>query len=156
MDTATAKPLTIGRIAKLADVGIDTVRFYERRGLLPEPQRTDSGYRLYSTDTISRLHFIRRAKDLGFSLEEITILLNLQDNGGPKAEVKAITKRKLSQINTKIDDLLRMRVVLQELDEECSGAGDICGCPIIEALSDESITANSKSHLLSERAEKKS
>jgi len=132
------KPLTIGRIARQADVGIDTIRFYERRGLLPEPQRTDSGYRLYPPATIVRLRFIRRAKALGFSLDEIVTLLALQDAGGPKAEVKAITHRKLGQIEAKITDLERMRDVLRELDRDCSGTGDVRGCPIIETLSEES------------------
>lgn len=130
------KPLTIGRVARQAGVGIDTIRFYERRGLLPEPRRTDSGYRLYPSATISRLHFIRRAKELGFSLDEIATLLTLQDTGGPKAEVKAITHRKLEQVEAKIADLERMRNVLRELDRDCSGTGDVDGCPIIEALSD--------------------
>jgi len=129
------KPLTIGRVAKQADVGIDTIRFYERRGLLPEPQRTESGYRLYPPATVTRLHFIRRAKALGFSLDEIVTLLALQDTGGPKSEVKAITHRKLEQIEAKITDLARMRDVLRDLDRDCSGAGDVRGCPIIETLS---------------------
>jgi len=138
MKANASKPLTIGRIAARADVGIDTIRFYERRGLLPEPSRTESGYRLYPPATISRLSFIRRAKALGFSLDEIATLLALQDTGGPKAEVKAITRRKLDQVETKITDLRRMRDVLRELDRDCSGAGDVDGCPIIEALSDDS------------------
>jgi len=137
MNTATDHTLTIGKLAKQADVGIDTIRFYERRGLLPQPQRTASGYRLYSDATVERLQFIRRAKSLGFSLEEITALLKLQDKGGPKARVKALTTRKLEQIETKIDDLTKMRDVLRELNQECSGAGDIAGCPIIEALTTE-------------------
>ncbi len=132
---ANQAKLTIGRIARLAAVGIDTIRFYERRGLLPKPTRTPAGYRLYTTDTVDRLDFIRKAKSLGFSLEEISTLLNLQDNGGPKAEVKAITQRKLDSINDKIDDLQKMRDVLNDLNSKCSGKGDICGCPIIEALS---------------------
>ncbi len=134
MNTGTEQKLTIGRIARLAEVGVDTIRFYERRGLLPAPSRTPSGYRLYETDTVDRLSFIRRAKALGFSLEEITTLLDLQDNGGPKAEVKAITQRKLDAVNNKIDDLVRMRDALSNLNKQCSGQGDICGCPIIEVL----------------------
>ena len=87
MNDKTEK-LTIGRVASQAGVGIDTVRFYERRGLLPEPERTASGYRIYTVETIDRLNFIRRAKDLGFSLEEISTLLDLQESGGSKAEVR--------------------------------------------------------------------
>ncbi len=126
--------LTIGWLAKRADVGIDTIRFYERRGLLPAPARTAAGYRLYAPDTADRLQFIRRAKALGFSLEEITALLDLQDNGGPKAEVKAITNHKIDEIDAKIHDLQKMRGVLAELNRDCSGQGDIASCPIIEAL----------------------
>ena len=136
MSTESPNSLTIGRLAKLADVGIDTVRFYERRGLLPEPQRTASGYRLYTEATVSRLSFIRRAKDLGFSLEEIIALLELQDKGGTKATVKELTTRKLAQIENKIADLSKMHAVLKNLNSDCSGSGDVNGCPIIEALSE--------------------
>ena len=136
METATSTPrLTIGKLADLADVGIDTVRFYERRGLLPEPERTASGYRMYPEDTAERIRFIRRAKDLGFSLEEILKLLELHDNGGAKSEVRELTSDKLEQIEAKIADLVRIRDVLQELSGRCSGSGDVEGCPIIEALS---------------------
>jgi Hg(II)-responsive transcriptional regulator len=134
MEIPTTKPLTIGRLAEHADVGIDTVRFYERRGLLPEPERTGSGYRIYAGETVARLRFIRRAKRLGFSLDEIKTLLRLQDTGGKKSEVKQLTSRKLKQIDTKIEDLTSMRAVLADLDRECSGSGDVDGCPIIEAL----------------------
>jgi len=137
MIKAAENMLTIGRVATRAEVGVDTIRFYERRGLLPEPRRTGSGYRLYPAETITRLQFIRRAKALGFSLNEIVTLLALQDTGGPKADVKAITRRKLEQIEDKISDLERMRDVLRELDRDCSGTGDVNGCPIIEALSGE-------------------
>jgi len=130
------KSLTIGRLAQQADVGIDTIRFYERRGLLPEPERTASGYRLYTPDTIHRLDFIRRAKDLGFTLEEIISLLGLQDSIGSKAAVKELTRRKLVQINNKMQDLGRMRDVLTALEHDCAGTGDVRTCPIIEALSD--------------------
>ena len=75
MNQTSVKTFTIGRLAKQADVGIDTIRFYERRGLLPPPSRTSSGYRLYGEDTITRLRFVRRAKALGFTLDEIENLL---------------------------------------------------------------------------------
>ena len=136
MGNSQAKSLTIGRLAQQADVGIDTVRFYERRGLLPEPARTASGYRLYTPETIDRLNFIRRAKDLGFTLEEIISLLGLQDSRGSEAAVKELTRRKLEQINSKMQDLGRMRDVLTALEHDCAGTGDVRTCPIIEALSD--------------------
>jgi Hg(II)-responsive transcriptional regulator len=137
MDSRIMKPLTIGRLAEQADVGVDTVRFYERRGLLPEPDRTPAGYRIYAGDTVARLRFIRRAKSLGFSLDEIKTLLQLHDSGGDKSEVKKLTGRKLLQIDTRISDLTRIRKVLAELAQQCSGSGDIGGCPIIEALATE-------------------
>ena len=150
MGNSGAKSLTIGRIAEQADVGIDTIRFYERRGLLPEPQRTASGYRLYTPDIIRRLNFIRRAKDLGFTLEEIISLLALQDSGGAKAEVKKLTRRKLEQIDSKMNDLGRMREVLTALENDCAGTGDVRSCPIIEALSDgthfDDASKNAKKH----------
>lgn len=128
------KPLTIGRLARHAGVGIDTIRFYERRGLLPEPARTPSGYRLYPRQMTARMRFIRRAKALGFTLDEIGSLLELQDVGGQKSMVKDLTRRKLSQIDSKMKDLSRIRKVLSELERECSGSGDVSGCPIIAAL----------------------
>lgn len=133
----TDDQLTIGRLAKRAEVGIDTVRFYERRGLLPDPQRTPAGYRLYPETIVDRIRFIRRAKDLGFSLDEIDALLDLHDHGGRKSTVKALTQRKLAEIDERIEDLNRMREVLHELDCRCSGRGDVDGCPIIDALTAE-------------------
>ena len=131
-----SKPMRIGQVAKQAGVGIDTIRFYERRGLLPGPERTTSGYRLFPPSTVTRLRFIRRAKALGFQLDEIVTLLRLQDAAGPRAEVKDITGHKLKQINEKITALERMRTVLEQLDRECSGKGSVRGCPIIETLAD--------------------
>jgi len=137
MTKQISSSLTIGRLAERADVGIDTVRFYERRGLLPEPARTASGYRLYRPAMVIRLRFIRRAKALGFSLDEIATLLYLQDVGGSKLEVKKLTTHKLTEIETKLADLSKMKKVLKQLASECSGTGDVEGCPIIEALSSE-------------------
>jgi MerR family copper efflux transcriptional regulator len=127
--------LTIGRLAKNAGVGIDTIRFYERRGLLPSPARSAAGYRLYHGDTIARIRFIRRAKQLGFTLDEIQNLLRLQDQGGKKSAVRKLTETKLQQINEKIDDLQRIRTVLIELSGQCKGNGNVDSCPIIEAIS---------------------
>ncbi len=136
MRTANSNHFTIGRLAKQAEVGIDTVRFYERRGLLPEPSRSASGYRLYQRDSIDRIRFIRRAKQLGFSLDEIELLLRLQDQGGKKADVRELTEHKIAQIDDNIRDLKRIRGVLNDLSAQCSGQGNIDSCPIIEAMSD--------------------
>ncbi|MCP4002193.1 MAG: MerR family DNA-binding protein [Gammaproteobacteria bacterium] len=134
MSTEKQTSLTIGRTAKQAGVTIDTIRFYEHRGLLPMPQRTANGYRLYPPETVSRLHFIRRAKGLGFTLDEIHTLLKLQDMGGAKADVKALTEHKLKQIEIKITDLQLMQDALRKLNTQCSGTGNVSNCPIIETL----------------------
>ncbi|MDP6081717.1 MAG: MerR family transcriptional regulator [Arenicellales bacterium] len=134
MNSAIENRMTIGRLARHAGVGIDTIRFYERRGLLPEPARTPAGYRLYPSQAAARLRFIRRAKGLGFTLDEIEWLLELQDVGGQKSIVKDLTRKKLSQIDSKIEDLSRIHKVLSQLESECSGSGDVSGCPIIAAL----------------------
>lgn len=126
--------LTIGRLARAADVGVETIRFYEREGLLPEPARTANGYRQYDPDTVERLGFIRRAKALGFSLGEIRELLALAHAEGERARVKALTGHKLAEIDRRIEELRRMRAALADLDRQCSGQGPVEGCPIIEAL----------------------
>jgi len=98
MDTKQRKLLTIGQLSQQADVSIDTIRLYEQRGLLPKPPRTAAGYRLYTVEIIERLNFIRRSKKLGFTLEEVILLLKLQDTRGSKNEVKAVAHSKLLQI----------------------------------------------------------
>lgn len=127
--------VSIGQLAKNTDMGVETIRFYERRGLMPEPPRAPSGYRRYPLDAADRLHFIRRAKRLGFTLDEIGTLLSLQD-GGERTQVKALAQAKLAQIEARIDDLKRMRKTLADLETQCSGRGPVAGCPIIEALND--------------------
>lgn len=129
--------LSIGRLAKSSGVGVETIRFYEREGLLEAPPRTASGYRRYAPDAVSRLGFIRRAKQLGFSLGEIRELLSLASADGDRAEVKALAEHKLAEIEQRIEELRRMRAVLAELNRQCSGHGPVEGCPIIEALDDE-------------------
>lgn len=127
--------LTIGKVAKAAGLGVETIRYYEREGLLPEPDRTTSGYRAYPESSITRLRFVLRAKKLGFTLTEIKDLLRLSDGEGVQAEVKQLTERKLTMIEERIADLQRMRDALQELSASCSGEGCIDQCPIIDALS---------------------
>lgn len=126
---------SIGQLAKSADTGIETIRFYERRGLMPNPPRAPSGYRRYPDGATERLLFIRRAKHLGFTLDEIGTLLSLQDGGG-KSEVKVIAQSKLAEIDARIADLQRMRATLADLDSRCSGRGSVSGCPIIQALAE--------------------
>jgi MerR family copper efflux transcriptional regulator len=126
--------LTIGKLASAAEVGVDTVRFYERAGLLKRPQRTPSGYRLYAEADAARLRFIRRAKTLGFSLDEIAELLRLNDGGGRRGAVRAVAERRLKEIEQKLAELGRMRDTLRGLVHECHGDGALAGCPIIEAV----------------------
>jgi Hg(II)-responsive transcriptional regulator len=126
--------LTIGKLASAADVGIDTVRFYERAGLLKKPARTASGYRLYNAADAARLRFIRRAKGLGFSLDEIVELLKLNDGGGRRSAVRALAQRRLTEIEQKLVDFSRMRDTLRRLLHKCHGEGSLEGCPIIETV----------------------
>ena len=127
--------MTIGQVANASGVGIQTLRYYEREKLLSTAARKPSGYRLYRSEVVARLRFIRRAKDLGFSLDEIRELLRLQDEkSGNRAKVKATADRKIAQLNDKIRDLSRMRGVLAHLSKSCSGKGVVHGCPIVEAL----------------------
>ncbi len=126
--------LTIGRAAQASGVSIDTLRFWEREGLIAPAQRSAGGYRLYGEDAIARLRFIRRAKQLGFQLPEIRELLALNDGGGARAEVKRLATHRVAELQRRIDELTRMRDLLAALAASCSGRGDVAGCPIVEAL----------------------
>lgn len=126
--------LTIGKLARAAEVGVDTVRFYERAGLLPKAARTFSGYRLYAAADVDRMRFIRRAKSLGFTLDEIAELLVLSSGKGSRAEVKALAHRRLRDLERKIKELTVVRDTLAHYARGCSGKGPIAGCPIIEAV----------------------
>jgi MerR family mercuric resistance operon transcriptional regulator len=130
------KPLTIGQVAKRTSVGIETVRFYERQGLLKVPIRSaSSGYRLYDEEVIARLLFILRAKELGFTLNEIKELLSLRVDPGTCCEdVKGRAEVKIADIENKIKTLQRMRKALLRLTRECSEMGGGPDCPILEAL----------------------
>lgn len=129
-----ALSLTIGKAADAAGIGIDTVRFYERAGLLRKPHRTASGYRLYGPSDVERLRFIRRAKDLGFSLDEVAQLLRLNDARGSRASVRALAQRRLAETERRISQLSAIRRTLRQLLAECHGDGDLAGCPIVEAV----------------------
>ncbi len=131
------KTMMIGKVAKSAGIGVETVRFYERRGLIESPPRNESGYRQYPVSTIHRLRFIRRAKELGFSLREIKELLELQtDPASTCGDIMKHTEQKLADINRKIDDLIKIRDALNILFEACSRDRTLADCPIINAMSD--------------------
>lgn len=130
--------MKIGELAHRADVGIDTVRYYERQGLLPPPQRLASGYRRYEPTAVARLRFVRRAKALGFTLAEIRELLALSgrredDMGG----LKAAAAGKLADVEVKLSELTRIRDGLRTLVASCPGHGALEECPILNALAEE-------------------
>ncbi len=129
------KPLTIGQVAKRTGIGVETVRFYEREGLLEEPKRRPSGYRQFDEGIVIRLRFIRRAKELGFTLNEIKELLSLKhDPSTTCADMKGRAEAKIKDIDQRIRTLRRMKQALAKLTRACSGRGKIQGCPILEAL----------------------
>ena len=135
------KPLTIGQVARRADVGVETVRFYERQGLLQEPARKESGYRQFTEDVVARLRFIKRAKELGFSLKEIKELLALRvDPETTCAEVKSRAQAKIVDVEAKILALQRIRKALVKLTTVCRGSGPTSECPILDALDKEEKT----------------
>lgn len=127
--------LTIGTLAKEAQVNLQTIRYYEREGLLPEPPRRPSGYRMFSSDSVRRVRFIKRAQELGFSLTEIKELLALRvDAKTSCAEVKSRARAKLADVEQKISALRAMKTALQELMATCTGRGPVSECPILESL----------------------
>ncbi len=128
--------LSIGGLAKQAGVAIDTVRYYERNGLLAPAGRLASGYRRYGAEELKRLRFIRRAKALGFSLEDIRALLALSADRDV-ARVRGAAQRKLGDIEQRIAELERIRNGLRTLIAACPGHGRADACPILNALSQE-------------------
>lgn len=128
-------PLTIGQLAAQAGMNAQTVRYYERRELVPRPSRSGGGYRLYEPDTVSRLRFIKRAQDLGFSLEEIRELLALRVVRPAACErVEARTRAKIALVERKIAELSRMRATLEDLANACRRRERTAECPILGAL----------------------
>jgi len=127
------RPLTINAVAKKSGIGIETVRYYQRIGLIEMPEKPLSGYRIYSDAIIDRLIFIQRAKELGFSLAEIASLLALGD--GRCAETKELAVHKLAIIKNKLQDLQALAITLEKLIQSCEANSAHQGCPIITAIS---------------------
>ena len=125
--------LTIGPLSKRAQVNVETIRYYEREGLLPSPPRSQGGYRLYGDESLRRLVFIRRARELGFSLDEVRGLLQMVDGGYTCGEVRALTLEHLSDIRKKLADLRRLERTLKDIAAQCEG-GTVPDCPVIDAL----------------------
>jgi MerR family mercuric resistance operon transcriptional regulator len=133
---ADDETFTIGELARRAGVNVQTVRYYERRGLLAEPDRRASGYRVYDGSVLQRLRFIRRAQELGFTLGEIGELLTLRlESSTTAGAVKQYAERKIDEIDARIRDLTRIRKALTHLAGRCHGGrGPTGDCPLLEAL----------------------
>lgn len=135
MKHSAAKPLTIGLVARRSGVGVETVRFYERQGLIEEPPRRLFGYREYDDNVVARLGFIRRAKELGFTLKEIKELLSLRrDPSTPASDVRRRAEAKIADIEAKIRTLQKMKKALQKLTSACRGHTTSAECPLLHAL----------------------
>ena len=127
--------LTIGRLAQAAEVNVETVRYYQRRGLMREPARPMGSVRRYSSNDVKRIRFIKRAQQLGFTLEEVTNLLALED-GRSCRETERLAEQKLALVEARIADLQRLRKTLKELIGRCEVGRGRVACPIIESLTD--------------------
>ncbi len=126
--------LTISRLAQLGGVNLETIRYYERRSLLPKPPRTQAGYRQFPPDTAERLRFIKRAQELGFSLEEVGELLALRmEQGKNRANVRARAEAKIAEIEGKMETLAAMKRTLRGLVDQCEQCRS-AECPILASL----------------------
>lgn len=127
--------MTSSQLAERAGVNLQTVRYYERRRLIPEPPRSQGGYRQFTADYVNRIRFIQRAQELGFSLDEIDDLLSLRaDPGATSREVRRRAEAKAAETEEKISDLTRLKRALENLVDGCSGEGSVSACPILDAL----------------------
>lgn len=126
------KNLTIGRLARETGVNVETVRYYQRIGLITEPPKPKEGYRVYPQDTITRIRFTKRAQQLGFTLQEIVELLEMGNGSCNDVRARAQTKR--SQVDAQIKDLAALRSTLDELIGACKSGSTSVSCPIVESL----------------------
>ncbi len=134
MDT---EKLKTGEVAAKAGVNVQTLRYYERRGLLKEPERRSSGYREYEPDAVRLVRFIKRSQELGFTLKEIEELLRFrEDRRASCADVRAAAQAKIEDIERKVENLRAMKRALAVLVKSCSSEGSTRECPILEALDD--------------------
>jgi Hg(II)-responsive transcriptional regulator len=124
--------LTIAKAARAAGVGVETVRYYERRGLIAQPPKSNGAYRRYGSDHVGRIRFVKRAQELGFTLEEIESLLKLED-GADRRSIQKIAAARLDQVRSRIADLRRIESTLAHALDECR-KGDTPDCPIIGAI----------------------
>ena len=132
----SASGITIGQLARAAAVNVETVRYYQRIGLLPMPRRDYGSIRRYLPDDLKRIRFIKRAQNLGFSLDEVAVLLGLSDGRHCK-ETKALAQKRLTVVEEKIADLEAIQKALKGLVAKCAQGSRGCGCPVIDALTEE-------------------
>ncbi|HUQ91893.1 MAG TPA: MerR family DNA-binding protein [Bryobacteraceae bacterium] len=132
--------LKIGEVAQRGGVNLQTIRYYERKHLLPEPPRLASGYRVYPDQTVRRIRFIKRAQEIGFTLVEIRELLAIRiDADRDRSDVRALAQAKITDIEKKIQTLSRMKEALGRITERCSGCGPASACPILESIDSEEV-----------------
>jgi len=130
--------MRIGQVAERAGVTVETIRFYESQALISEPPRSQGGYRLYTADAVKRVRFIQRAKELGFSLNDIQSLLKLRNEPGTTcAVIRVQTVKKIAEVEDKIRDLTRIRNALSNLADRCVSDANLSECPILDALDDD-------------------
>ncbi len=130
--------MNIGQLARQTGVPIDTVRYYERQQLLPAARRSPAGYRIFDQDAVRRLRFIRRAKTLGFTLDEIAGLLALSSRRDQDmSDVRSAAAARLADVEQRLRELQRMRSALAQLIDACPGHGDLAACPIMAALQED-------------------
>lgn len=133
---ATDSGLSIGALGRATETKVETIRFYEKIGILPAPPRTGGNYRAYDAGHVARLGFVRRMRDLGFSLDSVRAMLALADQPDrPCAEVDELVRARLVEVERKIDDLTRLRSELDRLAHCCEGGLSVADCRIVEALS---------------------
>lgn len=133
-------PLSIGQVASAAEVNVQTLRYYERVGLVPPAKRSRAGYRLYTDETVRMVTFVKRAQQLGFTLKEIKELLKFRTAGLQKREaVRSAAEAKVADIDARIEDLTAIRAALASLLKTCSCQGTKPACPILEALERKSL-----------------
>lgn len=131
----TARPLSIGQVADAVGVNIQTLRYYERVGLMPAPKRSRAGYRLYTEETVRMVSFVKRSQELGFTLREVKELLKFRTAGLQKRDaVRAAAEAKVADIDARIEDLTAIRAALSSLLKTCSCQSKKPECPILEAL----------------------
>lgn len=140
-----SEALTIGEVARRAEVNVETIRFYEREGLLTRPARPARGFRHYAADAVERVRFIRKAKALGFTLDEVQQLLSLRATTGAKCEaVRARALSKAAQVEQKLRDLRRLRTALVRLADSCHRECEVDECGILASLSGHRASAHGR------------